>query len=346
MAIPVVDLARFERGTESDKLQIAHQIDLAARQIGFMQLSGHGLSTCILQQLQQSMDDFFGLPLGTKNLWQSPDPRINRGYSPPLAERLSYSIGVDSPPDLFESFNIGSAWTDFPGLNLDHVTYPNNIWPDHPSHFRECVEAWFHAVSAVARRVTRLFAFALNLPPDFFEPYQDHSLDVLRLNCYATRPQSPVRLDEQMGMGAHTDYGIVTILWADAVEPGLQVLDRKGRWHDAAPMPGNLLINIGDMMARWTNDRWLSSLHRVKPPVNAQGQLVRRRSAAFFHDGNADAMVSCLPGCADEMNPVRYAPITVAEHIRQKLEGSRGLALNPSAVRESARLMSSERGVG
>ena len=341
MMIPVVDMGRFESGSLADKAQIAQQIDQAARQIGFMQISEHGVSEDQLKQLQLAMDNFFGLPLPTKNLWRSLDPSINRGYSAPLAERLSYSLGVDSPPDLFEAFNIGSAWTDFPGLVVDPVAYPANIWPEQLPHFRQAVEGWFHAVAAVARRVTRMFAFALNLQPDFFEPYQDHSLDVLRLNVYATLPQKRVRQDEQMGMGAHTDYGIVTVLWADSVEPGLQVLDREGRWHDVKPMAGHLLINIGDMMSRWTNDRWLSSLHRVKPPVSAQGKLVRRRSAAFFHDGNADALVSCLPGCADESNPRRYEPITVAEHIRQKLVGSRGLSLNTKAIRESARLLSS-----
>jgi isopenicillin N synthase-like dioxygenase len=341
MSIPVIDLARFEGGTQEDKRQVAQQLDQAARQIGFMQLAGHGVSPHHLQQLQQGMDDFFSLPLATKARWRSPDLRINRGYSPPLAERLSYSLGVDSPPDLFEAFNMGAAWTDFPGLQLDPMSYPVNIWPDHPVSFREGVQAWFGEMARVARRVTRLFACALELPPDFFEPLADHSLDVLRLNVYALQPQSEAPKPDQMGMGAHTDYGIVTVLWADAVEPGLQVLDRAGRWHDATPAAGHFLINIGDMMARWTNDRWLSSLHRVRPPVNAQGQVVRRRSAAFFHDGNADAVVSCLPSCADAAHPPRYAPITVAEHIRQKLEGSRGLALNTHAPHESARLRSS-----
>lgn len=343
MSIPVIDLARFEGGTQEDQQQVAQQVDQAARQIGFMQLAGHGVSSHHLQQLQQAMDDFFSLPLAAKEQWRSPDPRINRGYSPPLAERLSYSLGVDSPPDLFEAFNMGAAWTDFPELQLDPISYPVNIWPVHPASFRQGVHTWFGEMAGVARRVTRMFACALDLPSDFFEPLADHSLDVLRLNVYAMQPQNADLRANQMGMGAHTDYGIVTVLWADAVEPGLQVLDRDGRWHEAKPASGHLLINIGDLMARWTNDRWLSSLHRVRPPVNAQGQLVRRRSAAFFHDGNADAVVSCLPSCADAHHPPRYEPITVAEHIRQKLEGSRGLALNAHAPHESARLLSSSR---
>lgn len=341
MTIPVIDLALFEKGTQEEKSQIAQQLDQAARQIGFMQLAGHGVAEHRLQCLQQGMDDFFSLPLAIKEGWRSSDPRINRGYSPPLAERLSYSLGVDSPPDLFEAFNMGSAWTDFPDLQLDPLSYPVNLWPDHPASFRQGVQTWFEEMARLARRVTRLFAYTLDLPSDFFESLTDHSLDVLRLNVYASQVQQVDLMSEQMGMGAHTDYGIVTVLWADAVEPGLQVLDRAGHWHDVIPTPGYFLINIGDMMARWTNDRWLSSLHRVRPPINQQGQWVRRRSAAFFHDGNADALVSCLPSCTDASDPPRYGPITVAEHIRQKLEGSRGLALNAHATHESARLLSS-----
>ena len=191
-----------------------------------------------------------------------------------------------------------------------------------------------------SRRVTRMMAYTLDLPLDFFTAYEDHSLDVLRLNVYAANSVDSVSQHGQMGMGAHTDYGIVTVLWADPVEPGLQVLGRDGRWRSAIPEPGNLLINIGDLLARWTNDRWLSSLHRVSPPVNSKGQVVRRRSAAFFHDGNADAIVSCLPNCTGPSNPARYEPITVAEHIREKLNGSRGLSMNINATSEGARLLS------
>ena len=90
-------------------------------------------------------------------------------------------------------------------------------------------------------------------------------------------------------MGAHTDYGIVTLLWADPV-PGLQILDGDGDWCDVQPAPGALLVNLGDLLARWTNDRWMSTMHRVVPPTDADGRLMRRRSAAFFHDGNADAL--------------------------------------------------------
>ncbi len=338
MTIPTIDIALFQNGSSAQRAYIAAQVDLAARHIGFMQIIGHGIPIKVIDALKQGMDDFFGLSMAEKTPWQARSPEINRGYSSPLSERLSYSAGVASAADLFEAFNIGSAYTDYPGLALDREAYPVNIWPIVPANFKPSVTDWFYQAAQVARHMTRIFEVALGLPEQFFEPYQDHSLDVLRLNHYAM-PAELLRVeDNQMGMGAHTDYGIVTILWADAVSPGLQVLNSSGHWIDATPAPGALLINLGDMMARWTNDRWLSSMHRVLPPLNAQGQVVRRRSAAFFHDGNADAVISCLPSCCNDAQPARYPPTTVAEHIRQKLAGSRALNINTDAVREALRI--------
>jgi isopenicillin N synthase-like dioxygenase len=186
--------------------------------------------------------------------------------------------------------------------------------------------------------LTRIFELALGLPANYFAAYQDHSLDVLRLNHYAMPIGATRAAVDQMGMGAHTDYGIVTVLWADQVTPGLQILDPGGRWHDVVPVTGGLLVNLGDLLARWTNHRWLSTMHRVLPPIDARGRVTRRRSAAYFHDGNADAVIACLPSCQDADHLPLYEPVTVAEHLAAKLGGSRALKLNPDAKREAARL--------
>ena len=142
---------------------------------------------------------------------------------------------------------------------------------------------------------------------------------------------------DQLGMGAHTDYGIITILWADPV-PGLEILGPDGTWQSVTPARGALLINLGDLLARWTNDRYTSTMHRVVPPTDADGRSIRRRSAAFFHDGNADALISTLEPCRDADGRSPYDDVTVAEHLAQKLTGSRGLELNQHASREAARI--------
>jgi isopenicillin N synthase-like dioxygenase len=129
----------------------------------------------------------------------------------------------------------------------------------------------------------------------------------------------------------------VTVLWADRV-PGLQVLGGDGVWHDVQPAENALLVNLGDLTGRWTNDRWLSTLHRVKPPV-VDGTIRRRRSAAFFCDGDVDAVVTTLPQCVDADHPDRYGPVTVGEHLAAKLAGSRAGVRNPAAGREAERLL-------
>ena len=228
----------------------------------------------------------------------------------------------------------------------DPDVYAENIWPDvdGAESFETGVSVWFAAAGTVARRMTEIFALALGLPAGHLASFTDHSIDVMRMNHYQVPDGLEVR-DEQLGMGVHTDYGIVTVLWADRV-PGLEILRPDGSWLPVTPLPGALLINLGDLLARWTNDRWMSTMHRVVPPRDAAGELVRRRSAAFFHDGNADAVISTLAPCCAADGTSSYDDVTVAEHLAQKLGGSRGLELNPYAEREASRMANSNPNAG
>jgi isopenicillin N synthase-like dioxygenase len=336
MTVPTIDIAGWYNGGESGREAIARDVDLAARTVGFMQIVGHGIPKGAASDLAAAMDGFFALPLAEKRSYRPSNPSINRGYSAPRSERLSHSLGVYSPDDLFEAFNVGSQLGDFPGLDLDPLSYSKNIWPADPAQFRDRVSTWFDCVQGLGATMTDVFALALGLPEGYFTNFTDHSVDMLRMNNYQV-PEGDVRLEPgQLGMGPHTDFGIVTLLWADPL-PGLQILDTSGAWHDVVPQPGALLVNLGDLLARWTNDRWRSTMHRVLAPIDAEGRPFRRRSAAFFLDGNADAVITTLPGCLhDGIDP--YEPVTVAEHLRSKLAGSRGLELNANAAREASRL--------
>jgi isopenicillin N synthase-like dioxygenase len=183
----------------------------------------------------------------------------------------------------------------------------------------------------------RIFGLTLGIGPDAFDALTSYSIDTLRMNNYSL-PDPDVELEpDQLGMGSHTDYGIVTVLWAEDV-PGLEILDPAGHWRPVQPVRGALLVNLGDALARWTNDEWISTMHRVAPP-RVDGRLVPRRSAAFFHDGNFDTVIECLGGRSDRS---RYEPVTVSEHLAAKLAGSRGGVLNSAAGREAARLAASE----
>jgi isopenicillin N synthase-like dioxygenase len=345
--VPVVDITAYRdpAASQEDRLRVARQLDDAARSVGFLQIVGHGVSPESWAGLGAAIDDFFGLSLDTKKQYVAPKG-INRGYTAPKSERLSLSLGVEKAErmnDFFEAFNVGVDASRFPALELDATAYAPNRWPAEVDGFEPRVAAWMAEADAVAHRLLAVFADALSLPAGYFDRFTDHSLNVLRMNNYALPEGERIELDgDLIGMGEHTDFGIVTLLWADDVK-GLQVLDADGGWHDVSPLPGALLINFGDLMARWTNERWRSTLHRVKPPI-VDGTIRRRRSAAFFLDGNHDALIAALPGVvADGEEPV-YAPITVAAHIDAKLRGSRGLEVNIADTQREAERVAASRG--
>jgi isopenicillin N synthase-like dioxygenase len=344
-SVPTVDITPYVTGgTPEDRAAVARQIDEACRTVGFIQITGHAVPDAVLSGLTDAMDRFFALDLDVKKSYRTP-PEINRGYSPPKSESLSLSLGVESANrmnDFFEAFNVGATDATYPAAApLPQPDYAENVWPD-VDGFEAQVSAYFAEAARVARTMTRIFADALGLEPDFFARRTGHSLDVMRMNNYALPPGTDVTLDgDLIGMGEHTDYGIVTILWADQVR-GLQVLGADGSWNDVAPADDALLINLGDVTARWTNERWMSTLHRVKPPV-IDGTIERRRSAAFFHDGDVDALIETLPSCIDAQHPDLYEPITVGAHIAAKLAGSRAGVRNDRAEREGARVLASRR---
>ena len=338
LTVPVIDISSFRMpyADEDARAQVVRQVDEAARTVGFMQVTGHGIPRCVLDEFTAATDEFFALPPAIKSLYRCP-PDINRGYSPPKAESLAGSLGLASAADLFEALNVGTSVDDYPGLDLPRDVYAPNVYPAEVPDLEGAVTAWFRAAGAVARTMTRIFGVALGGSEDYFARFTDHSIDVLRMNNYCLPAPDAELEPDQLGMGAHTDYGIVTVLWADRV-PGLEILGADGSWHSVLPAGPALLVNLGDALARWTNDQWLSTMHRVAPPRVA-GELVPRRSAAYFHDGNVDAVIECLPSCVSAETPAQYAPVTVGEHLAAKLAGSRGGHRGPYAQREAARLL-------
>lgn len=340
LQVPVVDISAYVAGgTPDERTACARAMDAACRTVGFVQVTGHGVPQAVTEGLAGAMDDLFGLDLETKKSWRTP-PEVNRGYSPPKSESLSLSLGVESASrmkDFFEAFNVGASQATYPHApGLPQPDYAENTWPAVPG-FRAAVEAYYAEAARVARTLTGVFADALDLPTTFFADITGHSLDVLRMNNYAL-PPGEVELDGDLtGMGEHTDYGIVTVLWADQVA-GLQILGTDGGWHDVVPADGALLVNLGDVTTRLTNEHWLSTLHRVKPPV-VDGRIQRRRSCAFFHDGDVDAVVGVLPTCLAPGEEPKYLPVTVGEHVAAKLRGSRAGLVNTAADREAARVL-------
>lgn len=335
--IPVVDIAAYvQAGSHDDRLRTARQLDRACRTVGFIQIVGHGIPRSVTEGLAAAMDGFFSQPLEHKKRWTRPASE-NRGYTPPKSESLSYTLGLDPVArmnDFFEAYNVGSSEQDYDDFVATTDDYPPNTWPDTPD-FDVRVTAYFAEARRVAFVLQDAFADALGVPVETFRRVSDHPINVLRMNNYALPPGDLELGADLTGMGEHTDFGFVTVLWADQVE-GLQVLGGDGLWHDVMPVDGALLVNLGDIAARVTNDEWSSTLHRVKPPV-VDGRIKRRRSAAFFHDWNADALIETLPQFLEAAEGF-YEPVLVSEHVQAKLRGSRAGVKNTSARREQARV--------
>ena len=324
--IPVIDIEGWW-GSEADRAAVGRDVDAAARQFGFFQIVGHRLPRERIDTMLSASSEFFALPLEEKQRCTPPDPSINRGYAASGTEALSYSIGRDAPPDLFEAFNLGEDDVDYTDPFYEaqrHGAFTPNIWPVHPAELRGALVDYFLSARDVALTMTEIFAIALGLPEHWFAPFVDRSTTTMRCIRYERRAGDADPLPGQQRMGAHTDYGIVTALYAEPVA-GLQIVAPDGEWIDVIPADDALVINLGDLTAQWTNDQWRSTVHRVVPPSTATGSggPAVRRSAAFFLDGNWDALIECLPTCTSAIDPPRYPPVTAGDHLMAKLMGPR-----------------------
>jgi len=208
------------------------------------------------------------------------------GYSPLQSETLAKSLGAETPPDIKESFNVGPLEQPPFDENEPYAEfrYAKNIWPKEPVGFREALSAYYREMGALAGRIMRAFAVALRLPEAYFDKAVDNPISAVRALNYPNQTEAPK--SGQLRAGAHSDYGSLTILLADSAPGGLQILTPQKQWQAVPVVPGAFIINIGDLMARWTNDRWVSTVHRVVNPPSDTGGSTRRQSIAFFHQPN------------------------------------------------------------
>ena len=264
---------------------------------------------------------FFDLPLAEKLATRSGDPGIPRGYSALASKSLGRTYGLDTPPDLREQFFVGpledwaAQFRSFPGAAK---VYAPNVWPARPAGFREVFTELYRAQERLARELMRIFALALGLPEAWFDDTIDRHFSTCPSNLYPEPAGEP--LPGQLRAGPHTDFGSLTILAVNDAPGGLQIQLADGTWQDVSPAPGQFVVNLGDMMGRWTNDRWRSTVHRVVNPPHEQMTGSRRQTVGFFLHPNYDARVECLPTCTDADHPPRYAPILAGEHMLAKLE--------------------------
>ena len=302
--VPVVSLA--------DRSVAVPAIAEACERVGFLTVVDHGVPGGVLADLWATAWAFFDRPDDAKRAVAMPFAGYPYGWSPFTNETLTASLGATSPPDLKESYAIGPvdpATHAFADPDEASAWSPIR-WPADLPALRPAWERAFRSLAALAARLLSMMAEALGLPPDHFEPLIDRHTSAMRALNYPPLASAP--LPGQLRAGAHTDYGTLTVLMARPDQPGLQVQRPDGSWAAADPVPGGLVVNLGDAMARWTNDRWRSTMHRVVVPDGAApGPAVgeRRQSIAFFHNANWDARIECIPTCLRAGEPPRYAPI-------------------------------------
>jgi len=305
VSVPVIDLRAARGGGRADRMRVAAAIDAACCDIGFFAIDGHGVSASVVDELRRAAHAFFAQPPAAKLATRHPLTGTNRGYHAAGGEALSAAMDAPAPADLKEFFHVGPVdvgadayYTSAEGRQ--HFT--PNIWPAAPAGFERAATAYYRAMSGLIRELMRLAALALSVEETFFDDKIDRSIGTMRLNYYPAQQSAPA--PGQLRAGAHTDYGGFTILSGEDVPGGLQVRARDGRWVDVATTPMRFVVNIGDLLMRWTNDRWLSNLHRVVNPPAGDGRP--RLSIAFFNHPNYDVTIECLapPGAAKHP-PVR-----------------------------------------
>jgi isopenicillin N synthase-like dioxygenase len=306
-SLPVIDIAGLRSPQVADRMAVAAEIRAACLDKGFFYIRNHGVSPDLQTRLFSAMKRFFALAEDEKSAIDKKRVNTQRGYEPLRRQTLE----PGTPPDLKEGFQMGADLPpDHPSIVGGRYGAAPNQWPANLPGFRETLLTYHAAMLELESVMWRGLALSLDLAEDYFGDFCHDALANLRILHYPPQPANP--LPDEKGCGAHTDFGGMTMLLQDE-NGGLQVWDGKGEWLHAPPIPDTYIVNLGDMVARWTNDRYRSTVHRV---VNLSGR--ERYSAPFFFSGNPDYVVSCLPTCLDPGEAPSYPPVRVADHMTLK----------------------------
>lgn len=310
-SLPVIDLAPIFGTDREAKRQLASDLRRACTEVGFFYIRNHNVPQSVIDGAFAAGHAFFAkTDEDKKAIWVSKS-RNNRGYAALLEENTDPT----ARGDLHESFDIA---LDVPETDPDvlagKVLYGPNQWPEGEPAFRNAVEAYYAQMIALSHHLLHAFALSLDLPEEHFDALVTKPLATLRLLHYP--PQFGEIDDRQIGIGAHSDYECFTILAQDQIH-ALQALNVNGEWISAPPLPGHFVVNVGDQMARWTNDLFASTIHRA---INRSGK--ERYSIPFFFGPNYDAVIAPLESCVDEAHPAKYAPITSGAYVNARFEAT------------------------
>ena len=325
--IPVVDLSRsFTRDAAAFEAA-AQEIHRACREMGFFYVSNHGVPQDLVDGAFAWSRRFFDLPRAEKLALHMKNSPTASGYEAGAQQLDSQTVGAEkAPPDLKESYTMGlDLPDDHPWAQKRIRSFGHVQWPPQLPGFREHMVRYRGAMTRLCNHLLELLARSLDLPRGWFAPHFEMAAASTRLLKYPPQPGDAAF--NQIGAGAHTDWGGVTILAQDD-SGGLEVRNADGEWIEATPIPGTFVINLGDLMARWSNGIYNANMHRVKNNRSSRD----RYSIASFNDPCPDAVIEPIPGCVTDEYPRKFATCTAQEHIYEMFRRSYGFT--PGAAAE------------
>jgi isopenicillin N synthase-like dioxygenase len=319
--VPAIDLAPFLSG--GDRESVVSAFRTACQEIGFVVICGHGVPDGLTGRAFAQSRAFFDLPPEVKHQSTPGIAGQQRGYHGLATRNLGRTLGADVPPDLRESFFLGpiddhrAHYTFMPQAV---ASYAPNILPEHPPAFAATMIELYRGFERLSQDLLRVFALALELPETWFADKIDRHFSIMSSHHYPPLQEQP--RPGQLRTGAHTDFGAMTILAMTDAAGGLEVRMPDGAWVSVVARPNELVVNLGDMMARWTNGRWASTVHRVANPPVVNLAASRRQSIGYFMHPDYDAPIRCIPTCVGEGATPLFPEITAGMHIRDKIAQS------------------------
>jgi isopenicillin N synthase-like dioxygenase len=306
--IPVIDVSKLRSGTPETAHAVALEIRQAAEEVGFFYILNHGIPEAVIKQAYYVAKEFFNLP---KELKDSVKINTNHhGYLSVGEAKMAEAERVD----LKESFVWGLDLPDeHSSVTMENPFLGRNQWPDEMPEFKRSVYPFFEAGLQCGRDMMRAFALAMELPEDSFLKATNEP--IARSSIIRYPPQPEDLGVEQFGVAPHTDYGCLTLLWQDQVG-GLEVQTREGEWVTAHPIENTLVVNVGDLLTRWTNEGFKSTPHRV---VNRKGQ--ERYSMVIAWDPNFDTVVDPSVVCKNGSQPL-YPPVLCGDYVLSRFDSS------------------------
>ena len=307
MNIPVVDLSDFLSGDEKKKQQFVEELGKAYEEVGFVAVKNHGIPDDLIADLYKYVQQFFALPTDVKLKYEKKELAGQRGYT---SFGREHAKGFDAP-DLKEFFQFGQTVEDGDPIKKE---YPDNVTVSEVPDFTPTLKKAYRSFEKSGKALLQAIALYLGLDEHYFDEYVHNGNSILRAIHYppiTQEPKSAIRAEQ------HEDINLITLL-VGASADGLQILTKQNEWVGVTSLPEQIVVNVGDMLQRLTNNKLRSTTHRVvNPPKELWG--TSRYSIPFFLHPKGSMNLACLEGCVDENNPKAYEDATAGEYLDERL---------------------------